>query len=110
MLSAKQQCVGSSPTYPSSSYGPIGRGVEFKIQKLLVRIQLGVLGRREEMNETDVTNLIIQGILEQNAKLEASLNWFVHLCHDVGKAGGKPEKGEWEAAIEEAEKILKENK
>ncbi len=62
------------------------------------------------MNETDINALIVTGILEQNAKLEASLNWLVHLCHDVGKAGGKPEPGEWEAAIEEAMAVLEENK
>ena len=38
---------------------------------------------------------------------ERSLNWLVHLHHDCGKAGGRPEPGEREAAIESAIKALK---
>lgn len=32
--------------------------------------------------------------------LEAALRWLVALHHGVGMAGGSPEPGEWEAALE----------
>ncbi len=38
--------------------------------------------------------------------LKAALTWFVNLAHDVGKAGGKPEPDEWEAATVAGEAAL----
>lgn len=36
-----------------------------------------------------------------------TLNWLVHLCHDTGKKGGRPEPDKWEEAIKQAEEALK---
>lgn len=33
-------------------------------------------------------------------RLEEALRWMVNLAHGVGRAGGPPESGEWEAATE----------
>ena len=35
-----------------------------------------------------------------------ALNWLVYLAHDVGKDGGRPKPGEWEAAFEAGEQAL----
>lgn len=40
------------------------------------------------------------------AVLEAALRWLVHLGCDVGRAGGRPEPGEFETAIDEAKALL----
>ena len=42
------------------------------------------------------------------AELEAALRWMVNLAHDVGKSGGRPEPGEFEAATEAGMVALKE--
>ena len=36
-----------------------------------------------------------------------ALNWLIHLSHDTGKKGGRPEPGEWEEAIKHGEQALK---
>ena len=36
-----------------------------------------------------------------------ALNWLIHLSHDTGKKGGRPEPGEWEEAIKQGEQSLK---
>ena len=35
-----------------------------------------------------------------------ALNWLIHLSHDTGKKGGRPEPGEWEEAIKQGEQAL----
>lgn len=43
---------------------------------------------------------------QQIADLTAALTWFVNLANDVGKAGGRPEPGEWEACTEAGRRAL----
>lgn len=42
----------------------------------------------------------------REARLTEALKWLAHLCHDVGRAGGNPESGEWEAATIAGEAAL----
>ena len=48
-------------------------------------------------------------IAEQGAEVErlrAALQWLVNLAHGMGKAGGPPEEGEWDAAWKNAADCL----
>ena len=45
-------------------------------------------------------------LLDECGRLEEALRWLVNLHHGVGKAGGPPEAGEWEAAIIQAKAML----
>ena len=40
------------------------------------------------------------------AELEEALRWLVYLGDGVGKAGGRPEPGEWGAALDQSRKVL----
>ncbi len=47
--------------------------------------------------------------MEKRVKeMREALEWLVHLGHGVGKAGGAPEAGEFEAAIKQGEAALEE--
>lgn len=50
--------------------------------------------------------LIIIEQANRIAKLESCLRWCVYLGHDIGKSGGKPAPGEFEAAMEQGKKLL----
>ena len=49
---------------------------------------------------------LVSGQRARVAKLEGALRWLVNLGHDVGKNGGPPEHGEFEAALTEARAAL----
>lgn len=52
-----------------------------------------------EANYTSVER--VDDLERQRDDLAAALRWLVYLCHDIGKAGDKPQPGEWEAAAHE---------
>ena len=61
---------------------------------------------------------VIDSVKEREIKLKEACNerdrykelteWFLNLAMGCGKAGGKPESGEWEICIEQAKQVLKE--
>jgi hypothetical protein len=66
--------------------------------------------------ESDLSVRIHERLLDEGAfpvpcpnceRLRAAMEWLLNLAHDVGKAGGKPEPGEWEAAWDEARALTK---
>ena len=40
-------------------------------------------------------------------RLREALNWLTHIFYNIGKSGGLPEPGEFEAAVDAAKKALK---
>lgn len=62
---------------------------------------------RDEWQERDDVRCRL--IAEQGAEVErlrAALQWLVNLAHGMGKAGGPPEEGEWDAAWKNAADCL----
>ena len=62
---------------------------------------------RNELQERDDVRCRL--IAEQGAEVErlrAALQWLVNLAHGMGKAGGPPEEGEWDAAWKNAADCL----
>ncbi len=61
-----------------------------------------------ELKITGLEDDILQG-QARIVELEGALRWLVHLGHDVGKAGGRPEPGEWKHALDQGRKVLEES-
>ena len=57
----------------------------------------GLIAERRRANALEAA--LAETRVETQKPYEA-LNWLVHLCTNVGRAGGVPEPGEWEAAEE----------
>ena len=43
---------------------------------------------------------------DESQSMKAALEWIVNIAHGVGKAGGTPEGGEWESALETGKSAL----
>ncbi len=87
--------------------------VDFVNPELLAKMENG---RYEYIADFSVTQGTERTQEEENANAQMAsaapemyeaLNWLIHLSHDTGKKGGRPEPGEWEEAIKQGEQSLK---
>ena len=69
-----------------------------------------VWGLLDQCRLQDAIQRALAEVRAETQQQYEALNWLVHLCHNVGRAGGDPEPGEWEAAEEAGRMALSQPK
>ena len=84
--------------------GPWERGYTSQVYKdgKVIAQFFPLNGTREQLYEVFANAQLASA----GPELFEALEWLVHIAHDVGKGGGRPEAGEFEAAVKEGEEAL----